>query len=73
MAGLTLMSGSGFAGQGATLPSAANQPSGTTIQQQAFGISTGLDSGAATAANGALIAGAIGAGVLAWLWWTLPR
>jgi len=74
MAGLSLgMGSSGYGGATGSLPSAANQPTGTTISQSAFGISTGLSSGPETAANGALVTGAIAAGVLAWLWWTLPR
>ncbi len=73
MAGLVLnMSGYGAAGSG-QLPTAASQPAGATVSQQAFGISTGTDAGPALAANGALIAGAAGALLLAWQWWTLPR
>lgn len=72
MAGLSLNVG-GYGGASAGMPVAANQPTGTTISQAAFGIRSGLDNGPDLAARGALIAGALGAGLLAWLWWTLPR
>ena len=73
MAGLNLRVGAyGSAGSSGLLPSAANQPDGTTISQKAFGIGMGASTGS-KAANGAMIAGAAGAVLLAWLWWTLPR
>lgn len=68
MSGLTL--GMGSYG-GASLPTAANNPS-STISQQAFGITSG-SGGPSTAAAGAVGSGAIAAALLAWLWWTLPR
>jgi hypothetical protein len=73
MAGLQLMGSAGFSGSGGGLPVAANNPTGTTISQQAFGVSSGLGTGPRTAGYGTLIAGAAGAALLAWLWWTLPR
>lgn len=73
MSGLSLRVagyGGAAAGSGAPMPVAANNPS-STISQQAFGITSG--GGSQNAANGALGAGALAAGLLAWLWWTLPR
>ena len=73
MAGLNLSVGAyGNAGNG-SLPSAANSPTGTTIAQKAFGITSGTDQAGSRAANGTLIVGAAAAALLAWLWWTLPR
>jgi len=72
MAGLSLMGNAGFSA-GAGLPVAANQPTGTTIGQAAFGIRSGLGEGPATAAYGTVVMGVVAAGLLAWLWWTLPR
>ena len=72
MSGLSLSMG----GYGAAaVPTAANQPTGTTINQAAFGIGTtqpGAE-GAGTAGFGTLSLGIAGAIVLAWLWYTLPR
>jgi len=71
MAGLSL--GVGAYGAG-SLPTAANSPTGTTIGQKAFGITAGQPAaGPRTAGYGTMIAGAAGALLLAWLWWTLPR
>lgn len=78
MAGLNL--GVGGYGSGsasytpAAVPIAANQATGTTINQQAFGIGTSQTSvGPRTAGFGTVGLGVAGAIVLAWLWWTLPR
>lgn len=57
----------------AAVPSAANQPTGTTISQQAFGIKTASDAGPRTAGLGTAGAGLVCAVLLAALWWTLPR
>ena len=65
--------GSGSAGYG-SLPTAANVPSGTTINQAAFGIGNSQNTaGPATAGFGTLGLGIAGAIVLTWLWYTLPR
>jgi hypothetical protein len=71
MAGLSLNVG----GYGAAaVPTAANQPTGTTINQAAFGIGTSqTDAGPATAGFGTLGLGLAGAALLWWLWYTLPR
>ena len=71
MAGLSL----GVGGYGsASLPTAANMPTGTTINQQAFGIGTSqTGAGPRTAGFGTVGLGIAGALVLTWLWWTLPR
>lgn len=75
MAGLGLNVGgygSGFAG--ASLPVASNMPTGTTVNQAAFGISsTGGPTGPRTAGLGTVALGVAGAVVLTWLWYTLPR
>lgn len=75
MAGLGLNVGgfgSGYAG--AASPVASNQPSGATINQQAFGIGTSQTAtGPKTAGFGTVGLGLAGALVLTWLWWTLPR
>lgn len=74
MAGLNLRGagagnvGAGFTATAASPPSAA----GTTATQQAYGTAGG-GGGPATARNGALIAGVAGAGLLAFLWYSLPR
>lgn len=77
MAGLGLSVGGYGAGAGyasAASPVASNQPSGTTINQQAFGIGTSqTSSGPKTAGFGTVGLGVAGAIVLTWLWWTLPR
>ena len=73
MAGLSLGVGArGYVGNGG-MPDAANSPTGPTIAQKAFGITASTDSAGARAANGTLIIGAAAAGLLVWLWWTLPR
>lgn len=76
MAGLTL----GVGGYGAlgnatgALPVAANQPSGTTIGQKAFGIGTGQTAtGPRTAGWGTMGIGIACTLALVWLWHTLPR
>lgn len=82
MAGLSLnMSGFGAASAGslggsnlASVPSAAGSPSGPRITERAFGIGTSQSAaGPRTAAYGTMLAGAAGAALLVWLWWTLPR
>jgi hypothetical protein len=79
MSGLNLAAG-GYAGGGAyagaagSMPTAANQPTGTTISRQAFGIRSGVEScGPRTAGLGSAAIGVASAAVLLWLWWTLPR
>jgi hypothetical protein len=73
VAGLSLGVG-GYGSAAAALPTAANQPEGTSINQAAFGIgSSQTASGPATAGFGTVGLGVAGALVLAWLWWTLPR
>jgi hypothetical protein len=76
VAGMSLGVG-GYGGAGyvpAASPVAANQPTGTTINQQAFGIGTSqTGAGPATAGFGCVSLGLAGAAVLTWLWWTLPR
>lgn len=73
MAGLSLAMGAVAGGGAGGLPVAANQPTGTTIGQRAFGVTTGAGAGPRTAGYGTLLLGAGGAVLLAWLWWTLPR
>jgi hypothetical protein len=60
-------------GNGGAVPTAANQPGGTTAGQAAFGIFSSQTAGDTTAGFGSLILGASAAALLAWLWWTLPR
>lgn len=70
MAGLNLRGASAgpvFTATAASPPSAA----GTTATQQAYG--TIPSDGPSTARNGAIISGVAGAGVLLFLWYTLPR
>jgi hypothetical protein len=71
MAGLSL----GVGGYGsAAVPTAANQPTGTTINQAGFGIGTSQTAaGPATAGLGTVGLGVAGALVLLFLWHTLPR
>lgn len=71
MAGLNLR-GNGMAGAGFTATAAAPpSASGTTATQQAYG--TAPSAGPKTAATGTIIAGLAGAGLLLFLWSTLPR
>jgi hypothetical protein len=56
-----------FTATAAAPPSA----SGTTATQQAYGTAPSV--GPSTARNGAMIAGVAGAGLLVFLWWSLPR
>lgn len=76
MAGLNLGASaraSGYLGP-AGLPVAANMPTGTTINQQAFGIRNGSEGcGPRTAGMGTTGIALGAAAVLVWLWWTLPR
>ena len=72
MAGLSLnVGGYGTAGSGA-LPVAANNPS-STITQKAFGVSTGAEGQSRVPAYGSVGLGLLGAAVLVWLWYSLPR
>ena len=76
MSGLGLnVGGYGSAGYvPAASPVAANQPSGATINQQAFGIGTSqTSSGPALAGFGTIGIGVAAAATLWWLWTTLPR
>lgn len=74
MAGLGLnVGGYGAAMANASIPTAANMPTGTTINQAAFGIGTSQTSGPRTAGLGTVALGVAGAVILTWLWWTLPR
>jgi hypothetical protein len=57
----------------AAAPVAANQPAGPTISQQAFGITTGASRANRLATYGSVGAGLLGAAVLVWLWYSLPR
>jgi hypothetical protein len=70
MAGLNLRGGGGGSGFVAT---AASPPSmsGSTATQQAYGTQAG--SGPSTARNGSMIAGLLGAGLIVFMWYTLPR
>ena len=68
MPGMNLQTG--FRVYAAAPPSA----SGTTITQQAFGPASGGDiTGPRTAALGTVGSGLIAAGLLVYLWWSLPR
>jgi len=72
MAGLNLnVGGYGQALGSAKLPYAANAPS-STISQKAFGITSGTGL-SRVPAYGSVGAGLIGAGILLWLWYSLPR
>lgn len=78
MAGLNLnVGGYGSAGsaQLASVPAAAQSPTGpTTIGTRAFGIGTSqTDVGPRTAGLGTVALGIVGAAVLAYLWYSLPR
>lgn len=56
------------------MPMAANQPTGTTVAQQAFGIRSGYSNcGPRTAGLGSAGIGVAAALALVWLWWSLPR
>jgi hypothetical protein len=69
MAGLNLRGG----GQPGFTATAASPPSmsGSTATQQAYGVAAGQ--GPSTARNGTIIAGLAGAGLIAFMWYTLPR
>ena len=74
MSGLSLNVG-GFGGQTAGkagLPYAANNPA-STISQKAFGIQAGLSGQSKGPAYGSVGLGLLGAAVLVWLWYSLPR
>ena len=68
MAGLSL----GFRATAAAPPRASGAQ---TITQQYYGVGSGADAGmtSSKAGPGTMVVGAIAAGVLAWIWWTLPR
>lgn len=74
MSGLSLNVG-GYGGArgsaAAGLPYAANNPS-STISQKAFGIQAGA-TGSRVPAYGSVGVGLLGAAVLVWLWYSLPR
>jgi len=75
VAGLSLSMGA-YGGQYAgTLPHAAGvSPGAPTISQQAFGTwSQNSAAGSPVAAVGVVTLGILGAGVLLWLWYSLPR
>jgi hypothetical protein len=73
VAGLALNVG-GYGAARGSVPTAANQPSGTTVNQAAFGITSGDDgTGPALAGFGTVGLGLAGALLIAWFWWTLPR
>jgi hypothetical protein len=58
----------------AAVPSAAQQPGAPTVMQKAFGVGTAQDSaGSPWAARGTLVLGAAAAGLLVFLWHSLPR
>ena len=71
MAGLALNVG-GYGGVGA-LPTAAGSPTGANVSQQAFGVTSIGAAGSPWAAQGAVAAGVIAAGLLVFLWHSLPR
>lgn len=75
MSGLSLNVGAYGGGipQGA-MPVAANNPS-STISQKAFGVYSQQSgaTGPRTAGLGTVALGILGAGVLVFLWWSLPR
>ncbi len=73
MSGLSLR-GATMRGPGPSFTATAAGPpstSGTTATQQAYGTAPAV--GPSTARNGAIIAGVVGAGLLVFLWSTLPR
>ena len=76
MAGLSMKmgafgGGSGYTG-GGLMPSAANAPS-STIAQRAYGIQAGVTGQSRVPAYGSVGLGLLGAAVLVWLWYSLPR
>jgi hypothetical protein len=63
---------SGFSG--ASVPAAAQTPTGPrTIGQQAFGIVSGDSGGSDTPAYAIMGGGALALGLLVFIWWSLPR
>ena len=70
MAGLNLLGGMNYGP--AAVPIAANTPS-STIAQRAYGISTPGAGTSKVPAYGSVALGALGAAVLVWLWYSLPR
>lgn len=69
--------GSVFAGgyPGASVPAAAgaSAQAPTTIGQKAFGIVAGAPGGPRTAGIAIVSSGTIALGLLAFIWWSLPR
>lgn len=74
MAGLSMRMGAfGGANTGSGLmPNAANAPS-STIAQRAYGIQAGVTGQSRVPAYGSVGLGLLGAGILVWLWYSLPR
>lgn len=76
MAGLNLSMGAygGSMSQGAVPAAAGVSPGAPTISQRAFGVgSLNQSIGPRTAGLGTVALGMIGAAVLVYLWWSLPR
>ncbi len=72
MSGLSLRVGAGAGGGVAAAMPPSN--AGSTIGQQAFGISSGSTGGdGKRPAFGATATGVVGMAFLVWLWWSLPR
>jgi hypothetical protein len=72
--GGAVFGGGGVGYNPAAVPTAANQPTGTTISRAAFGINSGADGPGHCMAGTGTTAVAVGCAlVLTWLWWTLPR
>jgi hypothetical protein len=73
VAGLGLNVG-GFGAIGTAVPAPAAQPTyGSTVGQQAFGVFSSQTAGPSRAGFGTVLLGASAAGLLVWIWWTLPR
>lgn len=70
MPGLNLRSS--FNSSGVVFAQAPSQ-TGTTITQQAYGITSGAEVGSRCAGWGTCISGIVGTAVLVYLWWSLPR
>ena len=58
---------------GTALPSAASQPGSQPVAIKAFGVTAAGEGGSAWAAQGAVVAGIVGAALLVFLWHSLPR
>jgi hypothetical protein len=73
MSGLSLGVG-GYGSAAASLPTAAGSPTGSNVNQAAFGIGTSQTAeGPRTAGLGTVGLGLVGTAVIVWLWYTLPR